>query len=67
VVINKADLAAVDLLKDNQERYQARAVSAVTGQGVDSLKGLLARKLETRGHPPFLRNAASYSVAVQPE
>jgi GTPase len=64
VVINKADLAAAEALKDHQERYQALAVSAVTGQGMDGLKTLLAEKLGAV-HPPLpVRPALSYPVAM---
>ncbi len=45
IVINKADLAEPNSLGQLKERYSARAVSAVTGEGLDELKTLLAELL----------------------
>ena len=46
VVINKADAAHADVLASLCERYEALGISAVTGEGLDELKTLLARSLE---------------------
>jgi GTPase len=46
VVINKADLAFPDVLAQLRERYDATSVSAVTKQGLDELKSVLAARVE---------------------
>lgn len=60
IVINKADLADPATLIQLQERYQANAVSAVTGEGLDELKAQLAYTLSK---PPLPAQAseAGYS------
>jgi GTP-binding protein HflX len=50
VVLNKADLADKDTLRQLQERYEALAVSAVTEQGLNDLKALLAKLIEEPAH-----------------
>ncbi len=46
IVLNKADLATADTLRQLAERYEALDVSAVTGAGLNELKTLLARVIE---------------------
>ncbi len=51
VVLNKADLADPVSLAELAERYDAVAVSAVTGEGLDELKGALTLQLESGVEP----------------
>ncbi len=53
VVINKADLTDPGTLAQLQERYKAISVSAVTKQGLDDLKQMLAVTLEKQKHLPL--------------
>ena len=63
VVINKADVAHKDVLRQLGERYDAKSVSAVTGAGMDDLKALLAKKIEGPDHVPLPDDfAAAYGV-----
>ena len=65
VVLNKCDLADRDTLRQLQERYEALAVSAVTNEGVDDLKALLARLVEGPAHTPLPQDLrAAYGVAT---
>lgn len=48
VVLNKADLVAPDQLGELALRFDASAVSAVTGDGVEALKTRIARELAAR-------------------
>lgn len=63
VVINKADLTPTDLAQQLKERYDAIAVSAITGAGTDSLKAELARIIEGPSHVPLPKDfAAAYGI-----
>ena len=63
VVLNKGDLADAGVLKGLRDRYDALAVSAVTGEGLDDLKALLARTLEGPDHVPLPSDeGAAYGV-----
>ena len=63
IVLNKCDLADAGALKDLSTRYDALAVSAATGAGLDELKALLARTLEGPDHVPLPSNVeAAYGV-----
>jgi len=56
VVINKADIAHDSVIAGLEERYDALSVSAVSGQGIDTLKALLAKKIEGPNHVPLPEN-----------
>ena len=46
IVLNKADIAPLEVLRQLEERFASVSVSARTGQGLDALKSLLARQLQ---------------------
>lgn len=46
VVFNKCDIAKVDMLSEFEKQYQAIAISALTGRGLEKLKDLLAEKIK---------------------
>ena len=60
IVINKADLADSNSLEQLKERYTAQAVSAVTGDGLDELKTLLAELLSKPSVPAQDTKAGGY-------
>ncbi len=63
IVLNKADLAEASQLQALQKRFEALAVSAVSGDGLDELKAQLARALEPSAHnPPLDDPRAAYGV-----
>ena len=49
MVLNKADQADPQVIAELGERYQAHAVSAIEGDGLDELRRELASRLST-GH-----------------
>jgi GTP-binding protein HflX len=53
IVLNKADLAEASEMQALQTRFEALAVSAVSGDGLDELKAQLARALEGSAHQPL--------------
>jgi GTP-binding protein HflX len=53
IVLNKADLADRQHVAELAERYDAVAVSAVTGEGLDELRAVLTRWLESTALPPL--------------
>lgn len=61
VVINKADIAGEMVLNQLKTRYEAIAVSAVTAEGIDELKTLLAGILQ-RPTPPVDDAESSYAA-----
>ena len=64
VVINKADAAHETVLTGLKERYGAPCVSALSGEGLDDLKALLARRLEGPDHVPLPSDpVAAYGAA----
>ena len=64
VVLNKSDDADPVVLGQLAERYDALAVSAVTGDGLDELKALLARRIEGEAHVPLPGDpVAAYGMA----
>ncbi len=64
VVINKADVAHETVLAGLAERYGALGVSALSGEGLDGLKALLAKRLEGPDHVPLPSDpAAVYGAA----
>src|SRR5690606_28926876 len=62
VVLNKSDLADDQVLAGLAERYQAEAVSAVSGEGLDALKGQLAQRLDYAGGDAGVPQAARERV-----
>ena len=63
IVLNKADAADPELLAGLQERYDALAVSAATGAGIDCLKASLAKVIEGPQHVPLPSDPeAAYGV-----
>lgn len=65
VVLNKADLAEQTTVRELGGRYDARSVSAATGEGLDNLKALLAKTLEGDAHIPLPENPESaYGLAT---
>ncbi len=64
LVLNKADRAHGNVLGQLEERYDASSVSAVSGLGLDELKGLLAERVEGPGHLPLPSDPVANSVAA---
>ena len=64
VVINKADSAHETVLTGLAERYGALGVSALSGQGLDALKALLARRLTGPDHVPLPSDASDRPYAA---
>lgn len=63
ITLNKSDLADEHTLKQLGERFDALSVSAVTGEGLNELKALLAKTIEGEEHQPLPQNlAAAYGV-----
>lgn len=63
IVLNKCDLADTDTCRQLGERFGALGVSAVTGQGLDDLKALLAKTIEGPDHIPLPEDpAAAYGM-----
>ena len=52
IVLNKADLADQLHISELSERYDAVAVSAITGAGLDELRTALTLQLESTAQPP---------------
>lgn len=64
VVINKADVAHPSVIAGLEERYDAISVSAVSGQGIDDLKALFAKRIEGPNHVPLPESfEAAYGVS----
>ena len=53
IVLNKCDLADSEVVRQLSERFEAPAVSATFGTGIDALKAHLAAVLEGPGHRPL--------------
>ena len=60
VVLNKADAADPNMLAQLEERFGAISVSAVTGEGLDSLKGSLAECLQALAAVPPRRRRGGF-------
>lgn len=56
MVLNKADIADQHFLHDLRTRYEGIALSAVTGEGLDELKAILAAQIEGDDHQPLPEN-----------
>jgi len=67
VVVNKADAMDDATRGDLELRYGARAVSAVTGDGLDALKADLAAKIEGDDHVPLPDDPAAAWGVVTPK
>ncbi len=67
IVLNKCDLADTETCRQLGDRFDALSVSAVTGQGLDELKALLAKTIEGPGHVPLPEDpAAAYGMVSDP-
>lgn len=64
VVLNKADDADPIVLQQLSERFDALTVSAITGEGIDELKAILAHRIEGDAHVPLPADpVAAYGMA----
>ncbi|MDZ7801356.1 MAG: GTPase HflX [Trueperaceae bacterium] len=66
IVVNKADRMDAEVRADLELRYQARSVSARSGEGMDALKAWLAERIEGPGHVPLPDDPAAAWGVVYP-